>query len=84
MAYVIHLFTHETKGRDKANHYGYWTGRTYRYHGNTLPYLTRDVTQETKRYASRKCAENMARKLPDRLDKLVRVLIEEIGEDETS
>lgn len=80
MRYVIHIFTQETAGREYVNHYGYWDGRTYRHRGYTFPHLTRDVTEATKRYKSRQCAENMVEKLPGRIDKVVRILIETIDE----
>ncbi|MFI8677535.1 hypothetical protein [Bacillus thuringiensis] len=75
--YVIYLSS-EAKPKDSGNSYGYWKGKTHIYGGILIP-LTRDVVDEyTRKYKSRKRAENMAEKLADRCGYVMSWVVEEI------
>lgn len=54
--YVI-WFSSSHELNSKENMYGYWDGRNYTHHGELIPSTNKVITEETKRYKSRKKAE---------------------------
>lgn len=66
MGFVINLST--AGFRDPMNYYGYWSGITYKHDGEVFPVCDSRVEDRTKRYTSRKRAENAAEKIAYRCE----------------
>lgn len=55
--FVIYLDS-SNKYTCETNIYGYWTGKNYTVCDELIPITDREITYRTKRYSSRKRAEN--------------------------
>lgn len=61
--YVIYL---SSGMQDIVNAYGYWSGKSYTAQGELIPITDSKVTKNTKRYSSRKRADNALNACLDR------------------
>lgn len=73
--FIINLSTESNSY--SSNDYGYWTGKTYTLNGEVFPVCDKQISVNTKRYTSRKRAENMAKKLYEKCSYVGKYSVEE-------
>ena len=85
MGYVINLISGvgplglQKPAPNDINDYGYWTGKFYRFNGDYFPVCSREITEETKIYKSKKVANTSAQNCIDKYLYVVDAKVEEIN-----